>query len=88
MKEKQDDPLCCGQRAERWRPEHHGCYFILLGNGTVQSFRWHNTEFDYQAWSYGNCFRRRRDAEQVREQIKEVLLTFHREQAKLCIAKP
>src|SRR3989440_10157082 len=64
---------------ERWIPRHGQRYFLILGHGTIQSFRWQSTELDPQAWSFGNCFRLRREAAQARDQLKAVLLTFHQQ---------
>jgi len=57
---------CCGER-----------YFLLLGNGTVQRFQWHGTEFDHDTWKFGNCFTTSQDAERAREAVK-VLLNYLR----------
>src|SRR5919109_1520908 len=72
---------------ERWLPRNSERYYLILGNGTIQSFYWRGTEFDHQAWSFGNCFRRRRDVAQARDQVKEVLLTFHQDHASSRMAK-
>jgi hypothetical protein len=71
MKAHTDDPPWCGQRAARWKPAYHERYCVILGNDTIQSFQWNRTPFDHQAWSVGNCFRLRSEAEQARNQIKE-----------------
>src|SRR5439155_334368 len=65
----------------RWMPRNGQRYFLVLGNGTVQRLQWHGTDFDQEAWSFGNCFRSRRKAERAREGIKEYLANFHREVA-------
>jgi len=58
-------------------PRNGQRYFLVLGNGTIQRFQWHGTDFDQEAWDFGNCFRSRREAEQAHTAIKEVLLHFH-----------
>jgi hypothetical protein len=78
MKEKNDDPPCCGRPTDRWQPAYHAFYFAILGNGHIHSFQWSNTEFDYEAWTCGNCFQLRSDAEQARQGIKEYLSNFHK----------
>ena len=80
MEEKSDDPPCCGRPAEpsRWKPAHHQPYFLILGNGYIECFRWSDTKFDEEAGGFGNCFRHRRYAEQARDKIKEVLANFHK----------
>ena len=65
--------------SDRWIPRQGERYFLILGNGTIQRFQWHSTDFDQEAWSVGNCFRLRRQAIQARYGIKEYLATFHRE---------
>jgi len=62
-------------------PRNGERYYLILGDGTVRSFQWSGTDFDQEAWKFGNCFRRRRDAAQARDQIKEVLLNFHQDHA-------
>jgi hypothetical protein len=62
----------------RWVPKNGEVYFLILGDGTIQSFQWHGTDFDQNAWSFGNCFRSRREATQARDVIKEVLSNFHK----------
>jgi hypothetical protein len=42
--------------------------------------RWSDTEFDHQAWQFGNCFRKRTVAEQARQAIQEVLQQFQQHQ--------
>src|SRR5438132_880574 len=62
-----------------WMPRNGQNYFLVLGNGTVQRLQWHGTDFDQEAWSFGNCFRSRREAERAQEGIREYLANFHRE---------
>jgi hypothetical protein len=65
---------------ERWKPQHQQHYFVILGDYTIQRFQWSETDFDQRSWQCGNCFRVRRDAEHVLEQIKEVFRNFHKAQ--------
>jgi hypothetical protein len=58
---------------DRWMPRNGEQYFLVLGNGTVQRFQWHGTEFDLDAWSFGNCFKTRQDADLAREVAKALL---------------
>src|SRR5262249_53947301 len=62
---------------QRWMPKHGEPYFLILGDSIVKRFQWHGTDFDQEAWQFGNCFRAWREAEQARDKIKEVLRTFH-----------
>lgn len=66
---------------ERWMPRNGERYFLILGNGAIQSLCWHGTDFDQEAWTFGNCFRLRREAIQAREQLKDVFLSFHKAHA-------
>jgi hypothetical protein len=68
--------------SERWMPGQGERYFLILGNGTIQGLQWHGTDFDLKAWSFGNCFRLRRQAIEARDGMKEYLATFHREHEK------
>jgi len=38
MKEKNEDPPCCGYKGERWQPVHHQRYFVILGDGSIRGF--------------------------------------------------
>jgi hypothetical protein len=64
----------------RWKPTQHGQYFLILGDGRIQTFLWNDTEFDRRAWQFGNCFRRRTIAEHARQAILEVLQHFQQSQ--------
>ena len=61
----------------RWIPSIGETYFFVLGNGSVQRIQWHGTRFDLEAWTFGNCFRVRREAIQARDLLQNVLLRFH-----------
>jgi len=58
---------------DRWMPRNGEQYFLILGNGRVQRFQWHGTEFDLDAWEFGNCFKTRQDAERAIEVVKSLL---------------
>lgn len=58
---------------ERWMPNNGERYFLILGNGMIQRLQWQGTEFDHQTWNFGNCFRRRRDAEHARDAVQHLL---------------
>jgi hypothetical protein len=76
MKEEKQ-PSVLGATNRPLAAAYHEFYFAILGNGRIHSFQWSDTEFDYEAWTYGNCFQLRRDAEQAREGIKEYLSNFY-----------
>jgi hypothetical protein len=63
--------------SQRWLPSKGESYFLMLGNGMLESFPWSDTAFDHEAWHFGNCFKTQADAAQARQKIKEVLLTLH-----------
>ena len=65
---------------DRWMPRNGDRYFVILGDGTIRTFWWNGTDFDQEAWKFGNSFRMWKDAEHAREAVKEMLLHFHREQ--------
>jgi Protein of unknown function (DUF1488) len=67
-----------GQRS-LWRPAAGEQYFTILADGNVRQIPWHGTPFDYDAWQFGNCFRKRAEAKQAREQMQALLLIFHEE---------
>jgi hypothetical protein len=82
MKEKNEDPPCCGYKGERWQPVHQQRYFVILGDGSIRVFRWSGAPFDYAAWQFGNCFKTRRAAERAREAVRQVLGVFHIERGR------
>ena len=64
---------------ERWLPQLGASYFLILGDSTIKRFQWQGTDFDHEAWQFGNCFRVWKEAEQARDKIKEVLLMVHQD---------
>ena len=62
---------------ERWKPQEEEVWFSIIYNGEIIGNAWHNTTSHRRAYELGNCFKSRTEAEQAREKIKEVLLTFH-----------
>jgi len=60
-----------------WLPNTGEHYFLMLGNGMIARFPWNDTDFDREAWHFGNCFHTQAQAEQAREQITQVLHTLH-----------
>ena len=64
---------------ERWKPDTHERYFVVLGDGSIKIFQWYDTPFDYGAWEFGNYFKARSDAEQAREAIKQLLRYLYTE---------
>ena len=66
------------QQPQRWQPSDGDYYYLILGNGMIELFPWNDTDFDHQAWHFGNCFKTHADAVQAREKIIEILRTFHR----------
>jgi hypothetical protein len=68
-------------QSQRWLPSEGDHYFIILGNGMIALFPWNDTEFDHEAWHFGNCFHTQAQAEQAREKIIEVLRTVHQDHA-------
>jgi len=57
-------------RDKHRRPVNREHYFLVLANGEIKNFEWNDTIFDYEAWEFGNCFRKRQEAEQARDSIK------------------
>ena len=66
---------------KRWQPNGGDYYYIILGNGIIKIFPWNDTDFDHEAWYFGNCFRTHKEAVYAREKIAEVLRTVHQEHA-------
>ena len=61
----------------RWLPSKGEPYFLILGHGQVAIFRWNDTDFDQEAWHFGNVFVSLEQAEHARDTIKEVLHALH-----------
>jgi len=64
-------------QSQRWLPSKGEQYFLILGNGKIEIFPWNDTNFDQEAWHFGNCFKTHAQAAQAREKIIEVLRTLH-----------
>ena len=60
-------------RGAHERPAGREHYYLVLANGEIKHFPWHDTLFDYEVWEFGNCFRQHRDAEHARDSIKHLL---------------
>jgi hypothetical protein len=69
------------QLPQRWLPSKGDHYYLILGSGMIEIFPWSDTDFDHEAWNFGNCFKTHAQAVQARENIKGVLLTFHQDHA-------
>jgi len=67
------------RKSQRWQPSDGDYYYLILGNGMIEIFPWNDTDFDHEAWHFGNCFKTHEDAVQTREKITEVLRTVHQE---------
>ena len=65
----------------RWLPRAGAHYYLILGNGMIQRFPWNGTDFDHEAWNFGNCFKTHAQAIQAREKMREVLLMVHKDHA-------
>jgi hypothetical protein len=74
--------------SQHWLPSQGELYFLILGNGMLESFPWSDTVFDHEAWHFGNCFQTQAHAEQAREKMQEVLHTLHQEHASPRMASP
>ena len=68
-------------QSQRWVPRQGEHYFLILGNGTIARFPWNDTDFDHEAWHFGNCFQTQEQAEHARDTITEVLRTVHQDHA-------
>ena len=65
--------------AQRWLPSAGDHSFLILGNGMIQRSPWNGTDFDQEAWHFGNCFTTHAQAVQARDKLKEVLLSLHQD---------
>ena len=63
----------CQIRGKREKPENREHYYLVLANGEIKDFPWNDTVFDYEVWDFGNCFRVRREAQQARDSIRQLL---------------
>ena len=48
-------------------------YWHIDADGSVESDRWEDLEFDNNCWVIGNCFRTQREALDASKKIREVL---------------
>jgi hypothetical protein len=74
---------------QRWKPALEQTWFWIGFDGAIMEDIWRDTPGDKQAWVWGNCFRTRQEADEVRCKLQEVFVNFHREQVNtLAVAKP
>lgn len=57
----------------RWLPSNGDTYFVIVAQRTIKRVRWHDTDADYEAWNFGNCFKDRRTAKRARATMKKML---------------
>jgi hypothetical protein len=66
--------------SERGMPFRGTAYWYINDRGLVKINKWEGDHFDTDRWEIGNVFRSQQEAEQAREQLKEVLRRFHTNQ--------
>jgi hypothetical protein len=67
---------------DRWRPTEGERYFTVFGDGHIRQLPWHGAPFDDDAWQFGNCFRRQRDAEHAQESMHKLFRPGRRDEGR------
>jgi hypothetical protein len=57
----------------KWKPEIKNKYYFITECLIVESLRWNIDDTDAILWKIGNCFRTRKQAQQMAKKIKEML---------------
>ena len=58
---------------KKWKPKYNENYYRINGVGEVAGDIWYNTQIDESFYKFGNCFRTKKEAEAVRDKIKNFL---------------
>jgi len=66
----------CPAEHERWKPESE--YWWIMGDGSICRDVWDGGNTANTLFAFGNVFRTKKEAEQDRDKLKEVLVHFHR----------
>ena len=61
----------------RWMPRNGDTYFVIVAHSAIQRLQWKDTDADYEAWNFGNCFKDRRAAKHARAEMKKMLAVRH-----------
>ena len=65
-------------QSERWKPLIQAEYWYIKDTGLIGKNKWEGDRIDIARLDVGNAFRTRKEAEQARERIREVLINFHK----------
>ena len=57
----------------RWKPKYNEHYYYVSWLGRVMRDKWYGTYDDESGYKFGNCFKTIKEAESVRDKIKEIL---------------
>ena len=61
----------------RWKPKFDERYYFIGADGRVEGWTRLNKEFDNAVFSFGNCFKSKKDALAAAKVVKKALLKFH-----------
>lgn len=64
----------------KWKPKNEECYYFIDDRLRIikSMANWYGEEVDNSRYELGNCFRTEKEAEEVRDKIKEALNNYER----------
>ena len=57
----------------KWKPKNNEYYYRITWIGKVAEDIWYGSRNDESGYKFGNCFKTIKEAESVRDKIKEIL---------------
>ena len=57
----------------KWKPKNNEYYYRITWIGKVSEDIWYGSRNDESGYKFGNCFKTIKEAESVRDKIKEIL---------------
>ena len=81
VEEVADHILALFNEPPRWKPEDHQEVYRVSDCGEIRTatFR-HGEPYSEALWTFGNCFKSKKDAARAREAIEQVLRNLHTQQ--------
>ena len=81
VEEVADRILALFNEPQRWKPEDQQEVYRVSDCGEIRTstFR-HGEQYLEALWTFGNCFKSKKDAARAREAIEQLLMTLHTQQ--------
>jgi len=75
----QNHPTWFEEIDSRWKPKNGENFFYVSDVASIYSSTWSGDWEDVRRYDMGNIFRSKKEAEQARDKVKELLLSLHKD---------